>query len=60
VFDERLAAYATGILDFYHAVQHPWKGAAAWLDGHTIQARQLFGWARHRLRYASLTGSSLT
>ena len=50
LFDERLAAYVTGILDFYHAVQHLWKSAAAWLDGRTSQARRWFGWARHRLR----------
>ena len=40
-----------GILDFYHAAQHLWKGAAAWLDGRTTQARRWFGWARHRLRH---------
>jgi hypothetical protein len=40
LYDERLAAYAMGILDFYHAVQHLWKGAAAWLDGRTIQAHR--------------------
>ena len=33
LYDERLAAYAVGILDFYHAVQYLWKGAATWLDG---------------------------
>jgi len=30
LFDECLMAYATGVLDFYHAAQHLWKGAAAW------------------------------
>ena len=29
LYDVRLAAYATGILEFYHAVQYLWKGAAA-------------------------------
>jgi hypothetical protein len=56
LYDERLAAYATGILDFYHAVQYLWKGAAAWLDGRTTQARRWFGWARHRLRHGQPDG----
>jgi hypothetical protein len=54
--DERLAAYAVGILDFYHAVQSVWKGAAAWLDGRTTQARRWFGRARHRLRHGQQDG----
>jgi len=29
LFDERFVDYARGILDFYHAVQQLWKGAAA-------------------------------
>jgi hypothetical protein len=33
LFDELFSHYATGILDFYHAVQNLGKGAAAWLDG---------------------------
>ena len=56
LYDERLAAYAVGILDFYHAVQYLWKGAAAWLDGRTTQARRWFGWARHRLRHGQPDG----
>jgi hypothetical protein len=56
LFDERFAASATGILDFYHAAQHLWKGAAAWLDGRTIQARRWFVWARHRLRHGMPDG----
>ena len=56
LYDERLAVYALGILDFYHAVQHLWKGAAAWLDGRTTQARRWFGWARHRLRHGKADG----
>lgn len=56
LYDERLATYAVGILDFYHAVQYLWKGAAAWLDGRTTQARQWFGWARHRLRHGQPDG----
>jgi hypothetical protein len=56
LYDERLAAYAIGILDFYHAVQHLWMGAAAWLDGRTTQARRWFGWARHRLRHGNPDG----
>jgi hypothetical protein len=48
--------YATGVLDFYHAVQNLWTGAAAWLDGRTTQARRWFAWARHRLRHARPDG----
>lgn len=51
LFSERLAGRATGILDFYHAAQNLWKGAAAWLDGRTKRARQWFVGARHRLRH---------
>jgi hypothetical protein len=56
LFDERLADYATGILDFYHAAQHLWKAAAAWLDGRASGARRWFGWARHRLRHGHPDG----
>jgi hypothetical protein len=56
LFDERFVDYAMGILDFYHAVQQLWKGAAAWLDGRTIQARRWWGWARHRLRHGHPDG----
>jgi len=50
LFDERLAQYATGILDFYHAAQNLWKGAKSWLDGRTQQAHDWFTTARRRLR----------
>jgi hypothetical protein len=43
-------------LDFYHAAQQLWKGAAAWLDGRTTQARRWFAWARHRLRHGMPDG----
>jgi hypothetical protein len=56
LFEERFAGQAMGILDFYHAVQQLWKGAAAWLDGRTIQARRWFAWARHRLRHGRPDG----
>jgi hypothetical protein len=56
LFAEHFTAYATGILDFYHAVQQLWKSAAAWLDGRTTQARRWFGWARHRLRHGHPDG----
>ena len=45
------AAYAIGILDFYHAVQNLWKGAKAWLDGRSRKARLWFVSARHQLRH---------
>lgn len=51
-----MAAVAVGILDFSHAVQYLWKGAAAWLDGRTTRACRWFGWARHRLRHGQPDG----
>jgi len=56
LFDERFVGYAMGILDFYHAGQQLWRGAAAWLDGRTTQARRWWGWARHRLRHGHPDG----
>jgi hypothetical protein len=56
LFEDQFAAAATGILDFYHAAQHLWKSAAAWLDGRTTQARRWFAWARHRLRHGNPAG----
>jgi hypothetical protein len=56
LFEERFARHATGILDFYHAAQNLWKGAAAWLEGRTTQARTWFAWARHRLRHGMPDG----
>lgn len=51
LFREQFAPYAEGILDFYHAAQNLWKGAKAWFDGRTSQARTWFTTARHRLRH---------
>lgn len=51
LYRERLAERATGILDFYHAAQHLWAGAVAWLAGHPQQAQAWFETARHRLRH---------
>ncbi len=56
LFEARFAGHAIGILDFYHAVQQLWKGAAAWLDGRTSNARRWFIWARHRLRHGNAEG----
>jgi hypothetical protein len=56
LFEEQFSPYAMGILDFYHAAQNLWKGAAAWLDGRTSQARRWFVWARHRLRHGMPDG----
>jgi hypothetical protein len=33
-----------------------WKGATAWLDGRTSNARRWFSWARHRLRHGKPDG----
>ena len=51
LYRDRFATLATGILDFYHAAQNLWKGAAAWLDGRTTRARTWFTTARHKLRH---------
>jgi hypothetical protein len=51
LFSERLAGRAIGILDFYHAAQHLWAGAAAWFAGRTQAAQTWFESARHRLRH---------
>ena len=56
LFEERFAGHARGILDFYHAAQQLWKGAAAWLDGRTTRSRRWFVWARHRLRHGMPDG----
>jgi hypothetical protein len=56
LFEAHFAPHAMGILDFYHAAQNLWKGAAAWLDGRTTQARRWFAWARHRLRHGMPDG----
>lgn len=51
LFEERLAPYARGVLDFYHASQNLWRGVKDWLDGRTKRARLWFDDARHRLRH---------
>ena len=53
LYAECFARYALGTLrvDFYHAAQNLWKGAAAWLDGRTTKARGWFEAMRHRLRH---------
>ncbi len=49
LFRERFEQTATGILDFYHAAQHLWAGAVAWLDA--PRAQTWFEHARHQLRH---------
>jgi hypothetical protein len=51
LFEEQLAPYAQGVLDFYHASQNLWRGVKDWLDGRTRRARLWFDDARHRLRH---------
>ena len=51
LFDERFQPYATGVLDFYHAVQNVWAGVKVWLDGRTTRCQDWFTDARHRLRH---------
>ena len=45
------AVGAIAILDFYHAAQNLYKGAAAWLDGRTRACQQWFARLRHQLRH---------
>ena len=52
----RCAGHARGSVDLYHAAPQLWKGAAAWWDGRTTQARRWCGWARHRLRHGMPDG----
>ena len=54
VFRELFAAYATGVLDFYHAVQNLWKAVKLWQDGRSRRARAWGQWARRRLRYGTV------
>jgi hypothetical protein len=54
VFRELFAPYATGILDFYHAVQNVWKAVKVWKDGRSRRARAWWAWARRRLRYGTV------
>ena len=49
LFRERFEKTATGILDFYHAAQHLWATAVAWLDA--AQSQTWFEQARHQLRH---------
>ena len=49
--EARVARHATGMVDLYPAAHHLGKGAAAWVDGRTPQARRWCAWARHRLRH---------
>lgn len=52
LFEQGFAAFAIGILDFYHATQHLWQAAEAY--GHTIPGRtpaQWFERLRHQLRH---------
>jgi hypothetical protein len=51
LFADRFSAYASGVLDFYHAAQNLWSGVKDWLDGRTSQAKTWFNDARHRLRH---------
>ena len=51
LYEERFQAYATGVLDFYHAAQNVWSGVKVWLDGRTTRCQAWFADARHRLRH---------
>ena len=54
VFRELFGALATGILDFYHAVQNVWKAVKVWQDGRSWRARAWWEWARRRMRYGTV------
>ena len=51
IYRDTLSRWAVGILDFYHAAQHLWQTASAWLDGRTTQAKTWFTQQRHQLRH---------
>ena len=51
IYETHFALYVLGVLDFYHSAQNVWKGAAAWLDGRSKQAKQWFVTARQHLRH---------
>jgi hypothetical protein len=51
IFRDTLSRWAIGILDFYHAAQHLWQAASAWLDGRTNKAKAWFTQQRHQLRH---------
>jgi hypothetical protein len=53
LFRERFEQTAMGILDFYHAAQHLWTAAVAWLDA--PRAQTWFEHARHQLRHGEST-----
>jgi hypothetical protein len=55
-FTAYLAGKAIGVLDFYHAAQHLWEAAAAWLGGGTQPALEWFVKVRHQLRHGQATG----
>jgi hypothetical protein len=54
VFRELFGGLATGILDFYHAVQNVWKAVKVWKDGRSRRARAWWQWARRRRRYGTV------
>jgi len=54
VFRELFGGLATGILDFYHAVQNVWKAVKVWKDGRSRRARTWWQWARRRMRYGTV------
>lgn len=53
-FRELFGSLATGILDFYHAVQNVWKAVKVWKDGRSQRARSWWKWARRRMRYGAV------
>jgi len=51
LYQESFAHCATGILDFYHAVQHLWQAASIYQDGNPARTpQQWFTRMRHQLR----------
>ena len=49
IFRENFADYATGVLDFYHAVQYICKGARERFNGSTADAKAWFAALRRQL-----------
>jgi hypothetical protein len=54
VLRELFGTVATGMLDFYHAVQNVGKAVKGWKDGRSRRARQGWQGARRRMRYGTV------
>lgn len=51
LFTQDFSHWAIGVLDFYHAAQYLWKATSVWLDSESLEAKEWFSSARHKLRH---------